>query len=422
MVMKIAGLFVAYLFAFVVARYLGADTWGEFSLALSVATFGAILGTAGLDKGMIKLTAAGETKVQVSDLYRKSIFITVVISMLVSIIFYFSSSWLAASLFGKPGLTVSFKLVSLVILPLSVLMINASTLQGLKKISSYAFINYVAKNLFTLFFLMLFMMLISNSQVVVLAFIAGIYVITIMSMFWLMHEGVRLVRIQFPDNEKAGYRTLYNISFPLLIAGLLLFIKGWIDTIMVGIFLTEQDVGIYNIALKLSGLITIIYVAVSNIAAPKFAEAFAENNHLKLDNIVQYSTRIIFYVTLPLIILFVIFPEQILSVFGDEFRRGNIVLILLSVAGFTKIISGSVGYFLNMTDSQVAFLVITSVTALLGIILNYLLIPVYGINGAATATLIGLIFWNGSCVLFIKQKYQIKTYIRPFLRARNKSK
>lgn len=407
---KLTGLLTAYFFAFVVARFLGADAWGEFTLALAVITLGGIIGSLGFDKSIIKLSASAVDRFEASKYYRSSIVIAFAFSILISILCFTYSPWIAEQFFNNSNLNLSIKISSFAILPTSLIMINSGAILGIKEISSFAFIQYVSMNLITLIILIAIVNYMSETYIVVLSFVIGAYVVALFSAIWLSKSGLHLFGSVFFINQWIS-SGLFTLSIPLLFAGILLFIKGWIDTIMVGIYLTEQDVGIYNIALKLSGLATIIYVAISNIAAPKFAELFTADDSSALNNVVQKSTRLIFFLSLPIVIVLLLFSEQILAFFGDEFRGGSTTLLILTFAACTKIVSGSVGYFLNMTESQKAFLAFTAFTAFSGIALNYLLIPRYGIEGAAIATFIGLLFWNLSCVLFIKKKYRIKTYI-----------
>ena len=102
-----------------------------------------------------------------------------------------------------------------------------------------------------------------------------------------------------------------------------------------------------------------------------------------------------------------------MSLFGVEFISGSNVLIIISIAQFVNAISGSVGYIMQMTDNQVIFRNVILIASLINILLNYLLIPMYGINGAAVATLISMIFWNLTLIIYIKKKLGFLTVYFP---------
>jgi len=411
--MKILGMIVAYLFAFVVARFLGAEAWGEFSLALSMILTAAILGIVGLDNALLKLISGTKNKIDACRLYRKGFVITLSASLFTMLILYLMSNWLASSLFNNPSLTSTFQLASLGVVPFSLMKLNASTLQALKRVKKYVFLKFVSHHLLGSFFLLLLLFFTDTSHVVLTAYILGLYIIVIISSYWLIKES--LIEIgNVKGTDTTSYFSILKFSLPLLLAGSMMFLINWIDTVMVGMFLTERDVGIYNIALKLSGLLLIFLTAVNTVAAPIFSENFTAGNFKNLQQSVQYSTKLIFILTVPVFVLMVLFPEFILGIFGEAFQEGKPALIILCFGNLMNALAGSAGYFLLMTNSQIAFMNITAGSAILAIILNYLLIPIMGIEGAALATCIGMFVWNGACILFIRQTYNIKTYFSPF--------
>ena len=68
-----------------------------------------------------------------------------------------------------------------------------------------------------------------------------------------------------------------------------------------------------------------------------------------------------------------------------------------------------------MTGKQLVFMKVLFAGAILNVMLNYFLIPIWGINGAAIASMISIIFWNLSMVIFINRKYGFLTFYIPFL-------
>jgi len=195
----------------------------------------------------------------------------------------------------------------------------------------------------------------------------------------------------------------------MLLSSSLALIMGLTDTIMLGMFRTEEEVGIYNIALKLSMITSITLMAINTIAAPKFAEFWGKKDLDGLAKVAQQSTKLIFWTSFPVLILFLFFPKPILGVFGEEFKTGALALIILTIGQFVNAAAGSVGYILNMTGKQKFVQNIIFIGALINIILNYLLIPIFGIIGAALASAVSMIFWN---IMFsIKVKYILKTWI-----------
>ena len=178
---------------------------------------------------------------------------------------------------------------------------------------------------------------------------------------------------------------------------------------MIGIFKAEVEVGIYNVALKLAMTTGIVLASVNSIVAPKLSETF---NNYKVDEfqkLIKQSTRIIFFSTLPILIILFLLPEFLLSFFGAEFTIAKNTLLILLVGQVGNAMSGSVGYILQMTGNEKLFQNILTLALLLNIVLNFLLIPKYGIIGAAIASSMSLVFWNLTSVFFIYKKYKVLT-------------
>ena len=107
----------------------------------------------------------------------------------------------------------------------------------------------------------------------------------------------------------------------------------------------------------------------------------------------------IFWSSFPLVIVFFMFPDFLLGLFGEEFKVGVTAFIFLSCGRLISSFSGSVGNILQMTGNQNIYAIILLIGAILNVVLNLILIPLYGINGAAIASMSSLIVWNLSFLL-----------------------
>jgi O-antigen/teichoic acid export membrane protein len=204
------------------------------------------------------------------------------------------------------------------------------------------------------------------------------------------------------------------------------FIMAWTDKLMLGSIDTpnvalglttnSSEVGIYHTAFKLSMFAAVALMSVNSIASPKFAEMFGKNDMDGLKKVVRQSTKMIFWTSIPIATIFFIFPEFFLGFFGEEFKIGVTAFIFLSCGRLISSFSGSVGNILQMTGNQNIYALILSFGAILNVVLNLILIPKYGINGAAIASMSSLIVWNLSMVLVVKKKFGFYTFYIPFIK------
>jgi O-antigen/teichoic acid export membrane protein len=202
-------------------------------------------------------------------------------------------------------------------------------------------------------------------------------------------------------------------SIPLMLTGSVFFILGWTDNIMIGIFRTEAEVGIYDIAFKISSLAAIVLLSINAIQAPVFAELYAKGEMQKLQRHIFKSTRILFYTSFPVTLACIFIPEYLLGIFGDEFKTATLTLSVLAIGNFINSITGSIGILLQMTRRQKRYNQIILVAASITIILNIILIPRYGILGAAIASSTAKILQNVISVAYAKLELGILSFYIP---------
>jgi len=199
----------------------------------------------------------------------------------------------------------------------------------------------------------------------------------------------------------------------MMLTGSIFFILGWTDNLILGIFRSEEEVGMYDTAFKIAAASAIVLLAMNAIQAPSFAELHSKGDNKRLKNYVFNSTRLIFYATLPITLLILIFPVQILSIFGPAFSYAWPALCIMAIGNFVNCITGSVGILLQMTGHQRSYNKIITSTAIGSIALNILLIPYWGITGAAISSAIAKIFQNLASVIYAYRKMNIVSIYLP---------
>jgi O-antigen/teichoic acid export membrane protein len=414
LIFKILGLGVGFLLTITASRLFGAQGWGVFSLSLSVITFAAILSRLGLDTALIKLVAEHNAREKgLSGFLGVMLKILAVVgpnTVLISILVYLFSYHIADYIFQKPYLTRVFQNASLAILPMSLTSIFTQSLRGIRKIKEYTFIDLVGRYLFTLIILPGIWIFYRGNSAVMTAYIISMYICTFLSMFLL----IKYARFS-PAAPQASisYSFIFSLAIPLLMANSIQFIKSSVDTLMLGVYMTEDYVGVYNVAFPLASLVVLPLFAADSISAPKFAEFYSTGDSAALKRTFQQTSKLIFLTSLPILIVILLMPGLLLGMVGPDFEAGALALSILALGQFVNAISGPVGYYLLMTGDQLFFQNITLFYAFLGIFLNMLLIPNLGLTGAAISTFIGIVAWNLSCVIRVKKKWGFWTIFNP---------
>lgn len=404
--LKIVGLLVGYGLAIFITNKFGAFVFGQYVTALLIVEILSIISRLGIDTVLVRFISRyvhkGASSL-INQLFFKSIALVTLSAVVFTLLLLFFSDYIAnfMNLDEEYLLIVSFSFI-----PLVLFHMNTQAIRGLKQMMSFSFLNNVAITLSTFILMVVLVAFSTSEKLPIYAYVMSVFVMTISSYFlWFFHRAKIVDSKQNNSESELSTKALFKVSIPLLLGQSMMLIMGKVDLFMLANMTSSDKVGIYNIALKLSMLAYMGLMAVNSIAAPKFSEIHSSGDIDALKKIVQQSTKTIFWVTFPVILLFLIFPDTILGVFGDEFKLAAMALIILSISKMFSAISGSVGTFLQMVGKQNVFQNILIFTAIINIVLNYTLIPMYGIDGAAFASAISGVIWNVLMIIYIKKNF-----------------
>jgi O-antigen/teichoic acid export membrane protein len=416
--MRIVGQIMGFVITFIIAHYFGAKGLGDYVLAIIVLRLFVLIAKLGLDTASIRFIAeyASENQWDKIRLFRKKIsFLLLFSTILFSIIMYVFSPYIASTIGANPAY---IKINSFFILPMAFFILNYQSLRGLKKISEFSFFYWTSRVFFSVIIILIAVQFSRNENIPIIAFLLGLLIVSILSYFIFLNR----LNLEEKYNKKfknsllssLGYKEILIVSLPLLLAQSGQFIMSWTDKLMLGGIMSSSDVGVYDVAFKLSMFVNIALTSVNSISSPKFAEAYALKDYIKLEKIVHQSTKLIFWSSIPLLLIFFMFSTTLLEFFGTEFIVGLNAFLLLCSARLVSVFTGPAGNLLQMTGKQMIFMKVLFFAALLNVVLNYFLIPKFGIGGAALASFSSIIFWNLSMVYFVKKHFGFTTIYNPF--------
>jgi len=209
-------------------------------------------------------------------------------------------------------------------------------------------------------------------------------------------------------------KELFFFSFPLIFAGLAGLITGWTDTLMLGYFSTISAVGIYNVALPTAKLLSVGTGAFAVIFMPVVSELYAKNRWKDLSNVYSSVTKWVLSIILPLFLLMSLFSPSLMNImFGSEYIAGATALSILSFSYFITSLFGLAAPLLQSYGRTKIIMGCGFIGAGSNFILNLLLIPIYGVDGAAFATGISAVLMS---VLYLFFAYRIGK-VHPFRRS-----
>lgn len=377
------------------ANMLGPAGYGILGLTLPFQGFLTLIAAGGLPPAIAKYVAQYSAK---NDGYMvKQVIITstkfmVVLGIIFSIIMYLVAKPLALGVFHKPAAVLPFQIIAL-ITPFSVIAgAFRGVFQGFYKMGCIV-ITKAVEQVFMITFAVILVIVglyVTGAVVgMVIGFIASAASAVILFRRYIWKRFADLKIIFCFREELAIAKMLLIFSFPVIITGLAELALYDIGTFVIGAYMASEYVGYYNAASPIARLPLIISMSVATAVLPATSEAFSLKNKNLLENYVIQSYRYVTLLVFPLCIGTMIFSKTIIGLlFGSDYIFASDALKIL-VAGmffFTiYTVSSSISQGLGKPYLPMIILVVGTVVDL---ILSILLVPLYGINGAATATAI----------------------------------
>ena len=169
---------------------------------------------------------------------------------------------------------------------------------------------------------------------------------------------------------------------------------AWSDIIILGIYASSEDVGVYAAASRTVMVTALILIAVNAVTAPKYARFYKDGDYTSIAKLAQASSIVLLLLVLIPTLILVFFSEWIMSWFGHDYTVGATVLIILAFGQFVNVACGSVGYLLTMTGREKKLRNIFVAAATLNIALSVLSVKYFGVIGVAYSTAFSVMFWN----------------------------
>ena len=184
-------------------------------------------------------------------------------------------------------------------------------------------------------------------------------------------------------------------ALPLMLAVGLVVFNSNIDIIMVGALADETQAGQYRVASRMAGFVLFFLFAANNTMGAVISAKHTKGKYQELQKLLTAIARATMIGTLPIVLILWVWPDQVLSLlFGEPFVAGAFALVMLVSANFFSVFMGQVGHVISMVGQEKYTAYAALCAALINILLNYILIPLYGMNGAAIATASSIIIWN----------------------------
>ncbi|AYG60696.1 oligosaccharide flippase family protein [Rhizobium jaguaris] len=194
------------------------------------------------------------------------------------------------------------------------------------------------------------------------------------------------LRRHYPNGLKTiEFNAWFAVAFPVFLAEGVGYLLTNSDVVVVGIFLDPTEVAVYFAAAKIMALVHFVYFAVKAAIGPRFAAIIAENDREKLAAFATEAARWTFFPALAVGLTVLAAGQFLLSLFGTAFTEGQVVIAILLAGVLAKALVGPAEVLLMMADRQMLCVYLYAAALVANVGLNIVLIPHFGIEGAAIA-------------------------------------
>lgn len=388
----IAEMFVAFLAQLLAARYLSVSDFGGITTGVALLNIGAVLGSLGLGYGMTRYFPRVEKKKR-GAVARASYLLSVPVSLILGVLVVLNAEFIASSIFGDPAVSLSISVFGAAIPFAATLRVTIGAIRG-QKVSRYrVYIENFTRPVVR-FTLILATVLFGLGQIGVAGAYAASYVVGVLLAIYLLVRNLPEITSGW-SLETTLSREVLGYSLPFVITGTTGFIYRSIDIFLILYFLDSASVGVYGVAYAAARLILMFSTAFNFLSSPVSSEVESEGGIRATVEMNRSLLRWLVILSVPAMVPLLFFPAEFIStVYRPRYAEGAVVLSVL-VIGFAVHNAVSIqGSILEALGKSRLPAVNNMICATVNVGANLVLIPRFGIEGAAVATVLSYLLMD----------------------------
>jgi O-antigen/teichoic acid export membrane protein len=400
------------LFTIILARKLGVDSFGNFSIALSFMGLISQFTDLGITTGFIRYASLyiEENKDKAAALVKITLKFKIIISLFALTVGWFISPYLAKYIFNDESMIFLLKLSFLGAFGNSMYGYGKSLLRSYELFKKFTFSNIfigLLKILF-LFFISILSMINLNSSfiiVIIVPFIAAIFNAILIPKNLMLKDYDKNI-------EKEVFRELFNFSKWTMLSSFILMFISRLDLFMLKALSNSAEVGYFSGAQKLAMIFPVITNSLISVLLPKVSKIKNKN---KLKKFIFKSLKATTFIVIPFVLLIIFSKPIIVILLGKDFLSSIPIFKIILVAYIFGVIVNPISLILYNLNRAYILTAINFIQLIINYFGNLYLIPEYGGIGASIMTtivrIIGSIFITAT-VFYLLSKGAIKNDIK----------
>lgn len=408
----------AFVFHVAVSRILGADGAGSFQFCLALSLIAATVARLGVGTRLLRDTARAIDAAEVgkvAPMYAGAAMVVVVTSVFVAASMLWAQPWLASRFQGSAGFGATYATMTASVVPLALVILNCRFLAGSGAAAGSVFFENAAVPLVALALLPALVGAADPGAAAhayaaaVLAAATATTALAIVRIRRLSVGAPRPLRARLASLRSAASLGMTRARGSLYFYGseLLNIVLGTVDWVLLGILAGSAEVGVFNAVLRLAVGATFLRLPVYTRISPLLAASAGRGDTAELERLARGAARTVFVGTAPLLVILVVAPGACLSLFGAEFHVGAAALALVALGKMVEVAAGPARELLMMSGNESRVTVVAAVTLAVQIAVAVVLVPVFGLVGAAATNVIATVLQFAAASWFVHRELGI---------------
>lgn len=373
----------------ILGKELGPSGLGSYTLIFTIYMIGTQFVAFGLDIALTKYIAEYKDNLQkIKDFVSAGIIGALICGLALSSILYVLSEIISINIFHNSSMSELLKIISMCFPFLAVQKVVLGTLNGLRKLKYYALINIIQNVL---------ILIVSTVAVVYLngGIKGAIFGLITPTIFTAVISSVSLKRYsEHPKTMNVHIlKELFKFGFFVILTNSIGMINTQIDSLFIGHFMTEVDVGYYAVAVIFMQITTLLPTAVQTITYPLIASYHHNNEYNNIKVLIKNTLVKTYFATIITSVFIILCGKLLIRIlFTEDFIPAYIPMLILLIGYSISAPIGAVGGALAGIGKVKSSFQRSVLCMLINIVLAFLLIPKFGLIGAACSTSLSLIF------------------------------
>lgn len=409
---------LGYAFKVYLARALGAQALGVYALGMTITSFLGVLAVMGLPESVVRFVAVYSASKKV-DALRALLWnvswVLMAANLLFAAVLLTAGPWFAVRFYHSPQLVRYLPLYVPILFTSTLNTFFGDVLSGYREVGRRTMITkFVASPVSMVVAVLLITLGAGLGGYLAAQIVSAVVVLALLiSLVWRMTPAAA----RTPDLKRLSIAPeVWSFSAAMFGVGMMQFLMGQTDRVVLGVYRGAHDVGIYTVAAALIAYETIVLQSVNQIFSPVIADIHARQEHVLLGRLFQTLTKWILGLTFPLAIVMILYSRPIMRMFGHDFEAGWPILVIGTFGQLVNCGVGSVGYLLLMSGNQRRLVRLQVGMAAVMVVLSFELIPLWGVLGAAIAAAITNIGMNVWSLMEVRKALKLSPYNRSFLK------